>query len=39
LHWGGQLPFAIMIGLIVGLWGLILGAGWWLDHKSAGKRA
>jgi hypothetical protein len=39
LHWGGQLPFAIMIGLIVGLWGVILGAGWWLHQKSAGKRA
>jgi hypothetical protein len=39
LHWGGQLPFAIMIGLIVGLWGVILGAGWWLHQKSAEKRA
>jgi len=33
LHWGGQLPFAIMIGLIVVLWGIILGLGWWLDKK------
>ena len=33
LYWGGQLPFAVMIALIVGLWGLIIGAGWWLDHK------
>jgi hypothetical protein len=39
LHWGGQLPFAIMVGLIAGLWGVILGAGWWLRQKSAGKRA
>ena len=33
LYWGGQLPFAVMIALIVGLWGLIIGAGWWLDRK------
>jgi hypothetical protein len=39
LHWGGQLPFAVMIGLIVGLWGLIIGVGSWQDQKSAGKRA
>jgi hypothetical protein len=39
LHWGGQLPFAVMIGLILGLWGLILGVGWWQDQKSPGKRA
>jgi hypothetical protein len=39
LHWGGQLPFAVMIGLILGLWGLILGAGWWRIQKSVGKRA
>ena len=32
-HWGGQLPFAIMVGLIVVLWGIILGLGWWLDKK------
>jgi hypothetical protein len=38
-HWGGQLPFVVMIGLIVGLWGLILGTGWWQHQKSAGKRA
>jgi hypothetical protein len=34
-HWGGQLPFAIMVGLIVVLWGIILGMGWWLDKKRA----
>jgi len=33
LHWGGQLPFAMMIGLIVFIWGIILGLGWWLDKK------
>jgi hypothetical protein len=38
-HWGGQLPFPVMIALIVGLWGLVLGFGWWQDWKSAGKRA
>jgi hypothetical protein len=30
---GGQLPFAVMIGLIVGLWGAILAGGWWLDRR------
>ncbi|HAV78960.1 MAG TPA: hypothetical protein DCX53_16545 [Anaerolineae bacterium] len=34
-HWGGQLPFAVMIALIGGLWCIILGAGWWLDRKRA----
>jgi hypothetical protein len=32
-HWGGQLPFAMMIFLIAGLWVVILGVGWWLDKK------
>jgi hypothetical protein len=32
-HWGGQLPFAMMVALIAGLWGIILGVGWWLDKK------
>jgi hypothetical protein len=35
LYWGGQLPFAVMVALIVGLWGIILGAGWWIDKKRA----
>lgn len=34
---GGQLPFAVMITLIVGLWGAILGGGWWLDKKRISK--
>ena len=34
-HWGGQLPFALMVGLILGLWGIILGVGWWLDKSRA----
>ena len=38
-HWGGQLSFPVMIALIVGLWGMVLGAGWWRDQKHAGKRA
>jgi hypothetical protein len=46
-HWGGQLPFPLMIALILALWGIILGIGWWQDgknaqknvEKSAGKRA
>ena len=28
---GGQLPFAVMIALIVGLWGAIIAGGWWLE--------
>jgi hypothetical protein len=35
LHWGGQLPFAGMIGLILGLWGLIIGLGWWRSKVRA----
>ncbi len=34
-HWAGQLPFAGMVGLILGLWGVILGVGWWQDKKHA----
>lgn len=34
-HWGGQLPFSAMIVLIVALWGLVLGIGWWQDRKNA----
>lgn len=32
---GGQLPFPLMVTLIVGLWGVILGAGWWFDKRRA----
>jgi hypothetical protein len=35
LHWGGQLPFPVMIGLILGLWGLIVGIGWWRGKSRA----
>ena len=38
-HWGGQLPFPSMIVLIVALWGLVLGVGWWRDRKRAGRGA
>jgi hypothetical protein len=38
-HWGGQLPFPIMITLILALWGVVLGIGWWRDQKSTGNRA
>jgi hypothetical protein len=34
-HWGGQLPFAVMIALIVGLWGIVLGIGWRQDRRDA----
>ncbi len=34
-HWGGQLPFAIMVALIAGAWGIILGVGLWRDGKRA----
>jgi len=37
LYWGGQLPFAVMIALIAGLWGLIIGVGWWRDRKRITK--
>ena len=36
-HWGGQLPFPIMIALILVLWGIVLGVGWWQDGKNAWK--
>ena len=36
-HWGAQLPFAVMVALILGLWGLIIGIGWWQDQKKTGR--
>jgi len=30
---GGQLPFAVMVALIVGLWGVVLAGSWWLEKK------
>jgi hypothetical protein len=35
LYLGGQLPFAVMVALILGLWSVILGIGWWQDKKRA----
>ncbi|MFZ5885523.1 MAG: hypothetical protein ACOYYI_17290 [Chloroflexota bacterium] len=32
-HWGGQLSFAVMVGLIAAAWGIIVGVGLWLDHR------
>jgi hypothetical protein len=32
---GGQLPFGVMVAVILGLWGLILGVGWWRDKRSS----
>jgi hypothetical protein len=34
-HWPGQLPFPVMVALILGLWAAILGAGWWLNKRRA----
>jgi hypothetical protein len=36
-HWGGQLPFPVMIALILVLWSIVLGMGWWQDGKNARK--
>ncbi|HSL27911.1 MAG TPA: hypothetical protein VK900_01825 [Anaerolineales bacterium] len=35
---GGQLPFAVMVALILGCWGVILGIGWWRDKRSNSAR-
>ena len=33
-HLGVQLPFGVMVALILGLWGVILGVGLWRDKRS-----
>lgn len=33
--WGGQLPFALMVALIFGIWVVIVGGGIWLDRRRA----
>ena len=35
LGWGGQLPFAMMVALIFGIWAFVVGIGWWRDTKRA----
>jgi hypothetical protein len=35
LYWSGQLPFAVMVAVIVGLWMIILGIGLRQDQKRA----
>jgi hypothetical protein len=34
-HLGGQLPFAVMVAVILGLWGIILGIGLWRDKRGS----
>jgi hypothetical protein len=34
-YWGGQLSFSVMVAVILGLWGIILGIGWWHDKSHA----
>jgi hypothetical protein len=38
-HWGGQLPFAVMVALILGLWGVILAVGVWRDRQGGASGA
>jgi len=33
-HWGGQMGFGGMVGLILGLWILIGAGGWWWDRRG-----
>jgi hypothetical protein len=35
IHLGGQLPFAVMVALILVIWSGVLGFGWWQDKKRA----
>ncbi|RPJ28810.1 MAG: hypothetical protein EHM33_03170 [Chloroflexi bacterium] len=35
VYLGAQLPFAVMVALILGLWGIILGVGWWRSKSRA----
>ena len=36
-HWGGQIPFFLMIGLIVLVSVAIIGGGWLLERRAASK--
>ena len=38
-YWGVQLPFAMMVGLILGFWAIILGTGLWRDKRSGAASA
>ena len=38
-HWGGQIPFFLMIGLIVLVSVVILGGGWLWDRRAASRPA
>ena len=35
---GGQLPFGVMVAVILVLWGAILGIGLWRDQRSRPRR-
>ena len=35
MQFGFQLPFAVMVASILGLWTIIIGAGWWRDKLRA----
>jgi hypothetical protein len=35
LGWGAKLDFVPMVGLILGIWFLIIGGGLWLDKRRA----
>lgn len=37
-YWGSQLPFAAMVALILGSWGIILGIGLWRDKRITRRR-
>lgn len=34
-HWGGQMGFGGMVGLILGLWAVIGVGGWWWDRRGS----
>lgn len=34
-HWGGQIGFGGMVGLVLGLWALIGLGGWWWDRRGS----
>jgi hypothetical protein len=38
-YWGSQLPFAVMVALILGLWCVILAIGVWRDRRNGAASA